>query len=96
VIYIILGVAGILTAAAGVMWYKIRQASNAQTDNDLQRAARERAEASQAAAEKQIAAQNENERKELNASIATAKEIVDPEARRRALLNVLYRLRGVH
>jgi len=94
-LYVILGVVGVLAAAAGVVWYKIRKTANAETESDLQRAARERAETSQAAAEKQIAERNEQERKELNASIATAKELPDPEARRRALLAVLHKLRGV-
>lgn len=94
-LYVVLGVVGILAAAAGVVWYKIRQASDAEGSLTLADDARERAEASQAVAEKQIAAKNEEQRKELNASIATAKEIKDPEVRRRALLNALRSVRGV-
>jgi predicted nucleic acid-binding Zn-ribbon protein len=89
---VVAGVLGILIAAVVAAWYK------AKTDagTNLSEAARASSDAALAHAEAEIAQKNAETRRDLNDQIDAAKKIADDEARRRALLTILVKLRGSH
>jgi Flp pilus assembly protein TadB len=89
---VVAGVLGILIAAAVAAWYKAKD----DTGTNLSEAARASSDAALAHAEAEIAQKNDETRRDLNDQIDTARKIADDEARRRALLTILVKLRGSH
>lgn len=93
--YSVLGVVGVLAAAALAVWYKVKQVSSLEASADLQEQARVQMAQEQQAATAQIAAKNDEQRKVLNDAIIEARKITDDEVRRHALLDILAKQRGV-
>lgn len=93
--YGVLGVVGVLVAAALAVWYKVKRVSSLEAFANLQEQALAQMTQEQQAATAQITAKNDEQRKALNDAITEARKIADDEVRRRSLLDILAKQRGV-
>lgn len=87
------GVIGLLLVAGFAAWYKLKDTSS---DAVLAKNAADQAGAAQVLAEKQLQAKNESDRKALNEQVTRILSIQDKDAKQRAALELLARVRGIH